>query len=197
MPPSRESPIFTSIGFSPVPYRVISTREQQGHTPFPYTHQALRHILALVSALDNCRIYLRLNRGMRYTLETRRLTTKSGCAGGRIGKDSTPQHPVSGMQNSVEHRTFVSFCRQNRVRGTSGAVDLEGNSLVVLSYRRSASCESQCQRQTGKLKMCSQVAPGLKRNNESVEACFFILSWHYKKALLINLLQRTGHYQSK
>ncbi|KDV76956.1 hypothetical protein AC95_5130, partial [Escherichia coli 2-052-05_S4_C2] len=26
---------------------------------------------------------------------------------------------------------------------------------------------------------------------------FFILSWHYKKALLINLLQRTGHYQSK
>ena len=28
-------------------------------------------------------------------------------------------------------------------------------------------------------------------------ACFFVQSWHYKKALLINLLQRTGHYQSK
>ncbi|EDS91016.1 hypothetical protein ESCAB7627_3692 [Escherichia albertii TW07627] len=37
----------------------------------------------------------------------------------------------------------------------------------------------------------------MKWKNESVEACFFILSWPYKKALLINFLQRTGHYQSK
>lgn len=152
MPPSRESPIFTSIGFSPVPYRVIPP-EQQGHTPFLILTGHHGNILALVSALDNCRIYRRLNRGMRYTLSTRRADNKVRLRRqgnrGRIPRCST----VSGMQNSVEHRNSALLLPtesgEKRYRARFDQKDVD---RVVLSYRRSASRQKPMPAPDGKLK---------------------------------------------
>ncbi len=157
--PIKGKPNLQSIGFSPVPYRVIPPGAA-GTLPFPDTHQASRQYTGACWYADNCRIYRRLNRGMRYTLSTRGPTTKSGCAGRVIGEGFHAAHLVSGMQNSVEHRNSALLLRQNRARrGTRrglirrtliGGVELQA---VSVTPKANASARRE-------LKMCSQVAPG-------------------------------------
>ncbi len=118
------------------------------------------NILALVGTLDNCRIYRRLNRGMRYTLSARRADNKSGCAGRVIGEGFHAAALVSGMQNSVEHRNSALLLptESGEKRYRRGLI--RRTLIGGLSYRRSASRQKPMPAPDGKLKMCSQVAPG-------------------------------------
>ncbi len=81
------------------------------------------NILALVGTLDNCRIYRRLNRGMRYTLSARRADNKVRLRRqgnrGRIPRCSTW---CQGCKIVLSIEILRFFCRQNRARRGTGAV---------------------------------------------------------------------------
>ncbi len=134
------------------------------------------NILALVGTLDNCRrIYRRLNRGMRYTWCPAGPTTKSGCAGRVIGEGFHTAAPGQGCKIVLSIEILRFFCRQNRARrGTRRRSDQKDVDRAGLSYRRSASRQKPMPAPDGKLKMCSQVAPGYGIENRSLEAYFIL-----------------------
>ncbi len=80
---------------------------------------------------------------------------------GLRGAVATMQKQGSGIQDRVEQRNAALLLpTESGEKGYQAQFDQKDVDRVVLGYRRSASRQKPMPAPDGKLKMCSQVAPG-------------------------------------